>query len=72
MGDVENGSGVMNQRVFQNLLRAARGQIVTSDYRFDASYEILVPEPEVEGLESGLARATAGEALFERLEEEAV
>ena len=58
--------------IFQNLLRAARGQIVTSDYRFDASYEILVPEPEVEGLESGLARATAGEALFERLEEEAV
>ena len=53
--------------IFQNLLRAARGQIVTSDYRFDASYEILVPEPEVEGLESGLARATAGEALFERL-----
>ena len=46
--------------IFQNLLRAARGQIVTSDYRFDASYEILVPEPEVEGLESGLARATAG------------
>lgn len=36
--------------IFQNLLRAARGQIVTSDYRFDASYEILVPEPEVEGL----------------------
>ena len=33
--------------IFQNLLRAARGQIVTSDYRFDASYEILVPEPEV-------------------------
>ena len=27
--------------IFQNLLRAARGQIVTSDYRFDASYEIL-------------------------------
>ena len=46
--------------IFQNLLRAARGQIVTSDYRFDASYEILVPEPEAEGLESGLARATAG------------
>ena len=53
--------------IFQNLLRAARGQIVTSDYRFDASYEILVPEPEVEGLESGLARATAGEALLSGL-----
>ena len=58
--------------VFQNLLRAANGRIVTSDYRFDASYEILVPENAVDELEAGLARATAGEALFERLEEEAV
>lgn len=57
---------------FQNLLRAAGGRILTSDYRFDASYEILVPEAAVDGLEADLSRLTSGEALFERLEEEAV
>lgn len=57
---------------FQNLARQLGVVIVSSDYRFDASYELLVPEASARKLESELARITMGEALVDRQEEEAV
>lgn len=57
---------------FQNLARQLGVVIVSSDYRFDASYELLVPEASAGKLESELSRITMGEALVDRQEEEAV
>ena len=57
---------------FQNLARQLGAEIVSSDYRFDASYELLVPETAAGRLEEELARITAGEALVDRQETEAL
>ena len=56
--------------LFQNLARQLGAEILTSDYRFDASYELLVPETAAGRLEEELARLTAGEALVDRQDEE--
>lgn len=56
--------------LFQNLARQLGAEILTSDYRFDASYELLVPETATARLEEELARLTGGEALVDRQDEE--
>ncbi|MDO5530871.1 YigZ family protein [Sutterella sp.] len=56
---------------FQNLARELGCEVLTADYRWDASYEILVPEAAAGKLEAELARLTSGEALIDRQEEEA-
>ena len=58
--------------LFQNLARQLGVEILSSDYRFDASYELLVPAGAAAKLESELARLTGGEALGDRQDEEAV
>lgn len=58
--------------LFQNLARQLGVEILSSDYRFDASYELLVPAGAAAKLESELARLTGGEALVDRQNEEAV
>ena len=58
--------------LFQNLARQLGVEILSSDYRFDASYELLVPAGAAAKLESELARLTGGEALVDRQDEEAV
>lgn len=58
--------------LFQNLARQLGAEILTSDYRFDASYELLVPETAAGRLEEELARLTGGEALVDRQDEEAL
>ena len=58
--------------LFQNLARQLGVEILSSDYRFDATYELLVPAGAAAKLESELARLTGGEALVDRQDEEAV
>lgn len=58
--------------LFQNLARQLGVEILSSDYRFDASYELLVPAGAAAKLESELARLTGGEALVDHQDEEAV
>ena len=54
---------------FLHRLKSVRGRILTSDFRYDASYEVLVPEREAEAFEAGLLERLAGEGLVERMED---
>lgn len=57
---------------FQNLVRNVHAEITTSDYRFDASHEVLVPKKESEIFEHQLSAITAGEALIDKQDDEIV
>lgn len=54
---------------FLHRLKSVRGRILSSDFRYDASYEVLVPEREAETFEAGLLERLAGEGLVERMED---
>lgn len=53
----------------EHFLRAARGKILSSDFRFDASYEVEVPKGEAEAFTRHLTEVTAGEALVDPIED---
>lgn len=54
----------------EHFLRQARGRVLTSDFRYDASFEVTLPEKEVGAFEGNLMRISSGEALVERLEDD--
>ncbi len=54
--------------LFMRALGHAGGRILTSDLRFDAAYEVLVPERAAPAFEAEILRETSGSALVERLE----
>lgn len=55
---------------FKRILARAGGRVLSTDFRFDASFEVLVPAEAAAAFESEVAQATAGEALVDRLEDE--
>lgn len=55
---------------FQNLVRTVHAEITMSDYRFDASHEVLVPQKDAAFFESHLRELSGGEALIDRQEDE--
>ena len=48
----------------------ARGRVQSSDFRFDATFEVLVPSDEADAFVERLSEATAGEALIDPIDEE--
>lgn len=52
-----------------HFLRLVRGHILTSDFRFDASYEVAVPKGEAEAFARHLTEVTGGEALVDWMDE---
>ena len=57
---------------FQHFLAEARGRVQSSDFRFDATFEVLVPSDEADAFVERLSEATAGEALIDPIDEEKV
>ena len=55
---------------FQHFLAEARGRVQSSDFRFDATFEVLVPSDEADAFVERLLEATAGEALIDPIDEE--
>ncbi len=55
---------------FKRILAHAGGRILSTDFRFDASFEVLVPAEGAAAFEADVAQATAGEALVDRKEDE--
>ena len=55
---------------FQHFLAEARGRVQSSDFRFDATFEVLVPSDEADAFVERLSEATAGEALIDPIDEE--
>lgn len=54
---------------FQHFLDAARGRVLSSDFRFDATFEVAVPSDTADGFARHLTEATSGEALIDRMDE---
>ena len=54
---------------FEHVLREAGGKVLSTDFRFDAAYEILVPEDAAVRFESLVHSISGGEALLDRQEE---
>ena len=59
----------LSQRV-EHLLKAEGGRVLSTDFRFDASYEVLVPTPAAERFEAAVMQASSGEALVDRMDDE--
>ena len=55
---------------FQHFLAESRGRVQSSDFRFDATFEVLVPSDEADAFVERLSEATAGEALIDPIDEE--
>lgn len=55
---------------FQHFLAESRGRVQSSDFRFDATFEVLVPSDEADAFVGRLSEATAGEALIDPIDEE--
>ena len=55
---------------FQHFLAEARGRVQSSDFRFDATFEVLVPSDEADAFVERLSEATAGAALIDPIDEE--
>ena len=55
---------------FQHFLAEARGRVQSSDFRFDATFEVLVPSDAADAFVERLLEAPAGEALIDPIEEE--
>lgn len=56
----------------QHWLRESGGRILSSDFRFDASFDVLVPKENAEAFARRITEATSGEALVDWMDEEAV
>lgn len=54
---------------FQHFLDEARGRVLSSDFRFDATFEVLVPTGEADQFVERLTEATAGGALIDPVDE---
>lgn len=52
-----------------HFLRQAGGKVISSDFRFDASYEVEVPKREAIAFTGHLTEVTAGEALVDWLDD---
>ena len=57
---------------FQHFLAEARGRVQSSDFRFDATFEVLVPSDEADAFVERLSEATAGAALIDPIDEEEI
>ena len=57
---------------FQHFLAESRGRVQSSDFRFDATFEVLVPSDEADAFVERLSEATAGEALIDPIDEEEI
>ena len=54
----------------EHQVHVAGGRVVSTDFRYDASFELSIPEENVEAFETKLTDLTSGDALVERLDEE--
>lgn len=54
----------------EHIIALAGGRILTTDFRFDASYEAQIPVEAADAFEARIAQATSGEGLVDRLEDE--
>lgn len=54
---------------FQHFLAEAKGRVVTSDFRFDATYEVEIPKPHAQSFADRMMEVTAGEALIDWIED---
>ena len=55
---------------FQHFLADAKGRVLTSDFRFDATFEVEVPKPHAQTFADRMMEVTAGEALIDWIEPE--
>ena len=54
---------------FQHFLTEAKGRVLTSDFRFDATFEVEVPKPHAQTFADRMMEVTAGEALIDWIED---
>ena len=54
---------------FQHFLAEAKGRVLTSDFRFDATFEVEVPKPHAQSFADRMMEVTAGEALIDWIED---
>lgn len=54
---------------FQYFLAEAKGRVLTSDFRFDATFEVEVPKPHAQTFADRMMEVTAGEALIDWIED---
>lgn len=54
---------------FQHFLAEAKGRVLTSDFRFDATFEVEVPKPHAQNFADRMMEVTAGEALIDWIED---
>lgn len=54
---------------FQHFLAEAKGRVLTSDFRFDATFEVEVPKPHAQTFADRMMEVTAGEALIDWIED---
>ena len=54
---------------FQHFLADAKGRVLTSDFRFDATFEVEVPKPYAQTFADRMMEVTAGEALIDWIED---
>lgn len=54
---------------FQHFLAEAKGRVLTSDFRFDATFEVEVPKPHAQTFADRMMEVSAGEALIDWIED---
>ena len=54
---------------FQHFLAEAKGRVLTSDFRFDATFEVEVPKLYAQSFADRMMEVTAGEALIDWIED---
>ena len=54
---------------FQHFLAEAKGRVLTSDFRFDATFEVEVPKLHAQSFADRMMEVTAGEALIDWIED---
>ena len=54
---------------FQHFLAEAKGRVLTSDFRFDATFEVEIPKPHAQSFADRMMEVTAGEALIDWIED---
>lgn len=54
---------------FQHFLAEAKGRVLTSDFRFDATFEVEIPKPHAQTFADRMMEVTAGEALIDWIED---
>ena len=55
---------------FRHCLEAHRGRVLSSDFRFDATFEVLVPAAEAQAFADRMTEMTAGEALVDWMDDD--